>query len=254
MSKTKRGVCANCHTVFEVSRKQLLKTKQGKSVFCSETCALEKYGKSKVIISEIPCSRCGKMFTPTYNQAKRFKYNNNVSNSFCSNECRWEKDYPHKYHDNYVSVRVGKEEVLLDTDIFEKHNKSLYIRNDKRSNYRSVGVFEEGAKKILSRQIMSVEDREQEVDHINGNPLDNRRSNLRVVSHQENMMNKKNYKNNTSKIKGVNLNKKGLWVARIQVGNERIFLGSSKDKAKAEKLRLEAEKKYFGKYDRKYLK
>lgn len=67
-------------------------------------------------------------------------------------------------------------------------------------------------------------------------------------------MNKKDYKNNTSKIKGVNLNKKGLWVARIQVGNERIFLGSSKDKAKVEKLRLEAEKKYFGKYDRKYLK
>lgn len=149
MSKTKRGVCANCHTVFEVSRKQLLKTKQGKSVFCSETCALEKYGKSKVIISEIPCSRCGKMFTPTYNQAKRFKYNNNVSNSFCSN-----------------------------------------------------GVFEEGNKKVLSRQIMSVTDKEQQVDHINGNPLDNRRSNLRVVSHQENMMNKKNYKNNTSKNKG----------------------------------------------------
>lgn len=116
MSKTKRGVCANCHTVFEVSKKQLLKTKQGKSVFCSETCALEKYGKSKVIISEIPCSRCGKMFTPTYNQAKRYKYNNNVSNSFCSNECRWKKDYPHEYHDDYVSVRVGKEEVLLDVD------------------------------------------------------------------------------------------------------------------------------------------
>lgn len=254
MSKTKRGVCANCHTVFEISKRQIEKTKQGKSVFCSETCALEKYGKSKVIISDIPCSRCGKMFTPTYNQAKRFKYNNNMSNSFCSNECRWKKDYPHKYHDNYVSVRVGKEEVLLDTDVFEKHNKTLYIHNDKRNNYRSVSVFEEGAKKKLSRQIMSVEDKEQQVDHINGNPLDNRRSNLRVVTHQENMMNKKDYKNNTSKTKGVNLNKKGLWVARIQVGNERIFLGSSKDKSVAEKLRLEAEKKYFGKYDRKYLK
>ena len=68
------------------------------------------------------------------------------------------------------------------------------------------------------------------------------------------MMNKTTYKNNTSKIKGVNLNKKGLWVARIQVGNQRIFLGSSKDKSVAEKLRIEAEKKYFGKYDRKYLK
>ncbi|MGO1378611.1 MAG: hypothetical protein ACTHUV_08570 [Streptococcus thermophilus] len=56
MSKTKRGVCANCHTVFEVSKKQRRKIKEGKSVFCSETCALEKYGKTKIIISEIPLS------------------------------------------------------------------------------------------------------------------------------------------------------------------------------------------------------
>lgn len=205
-------------------------------------------------VSKIPCCRCGKMFTPTNSQYKRYKYNDYVSNSFCSDKCRWKRDYPHKYHDDYVSVCVGKEEILLDIDVFEKHSKTLYVQKDKRNNYRNVNVFEEGSKKRLSRQIMSITDKEQQVDHINGNPLDNRRSNLRVVSHQENMMNKKNYKNNTSKIKGVNLNKKGLWVARIQVGNQRIFLGSSKDKAKAEKLRLEAEEKYFGKYDRKYLK
>lgn len=253
MSKTKHGVCANCHTVFEVSKKQRRKIKNCKSVFCSETCSLEKYGKTKITISEIPCCRCGKMFTPTYSQYKRYKYNDYVSNSFCSNECRWKKEYPCKYHDDYVSVFENEKEILLDFDVFEKYSKTLYVQNDKRNNYHSVYVFEKG-KKILSRLIMSVADENKYIDHINGNPLDNRRSNLRVVSHQENMMNKKTYKNNTSKIKGVNLNKKGLWVARIQVGNQRIFLGSSKDKSVAEKLRTEAEKKYFGKYDRKYLK
>lgn len=253
MSKTKRGVCANCHTVFEVSKKQRYKIKNGKSVFCSQTCSLEKYGKTKITISEIPCCRCGKMFTPTYHQYKRYKYNDYVSNSFCSNECRWKKEYPYIYHNDYVSVFVNGKEILLDFDVFEKYTKALYIHSDKTNGYNSVGVFHEG-KKVLSRLIMSVTDKNQYVDHINGNPLDNRRRNLRVVSHQENMMNKKTYKNNTSKIKGVNLNKKGLWVARIQVGNKRIFLGSSKDKSVAEKLRIEAEKKYFGKYDRKYLK
>ena len=253
MSKTKRGVCANCHTVFEVSKKQRRKIKEGKSVFCSETCALEKYGKTKITISEIPCCRCGKMFTPTYHQYKRYKYNDYVSISFCSNKCRWKKEYPCIYHNDYVSVFVNGKEILLDFDVFEKYTKTLYIHSDKTNGYNSVGVFYE-RKKVLSRLIMSVTDKNQYVDHINGNPLDNRRSNLRVVSHQENMMNKKTYKNNTSKIKGVNLNKKGLWVARIQVRNKRIFLGSSKDKSVAEKLRVEAEKKYFGKYDRKYLK
>lgn len=253
MSKTKHGVCANCHTVFEISKKQREKIKKGKSVFCSETCALEKYGKTKITISEIPCCRCGKMFTPTYSQYKRYKYNNYVSNSFCSNECRWKKGYPCVYHNDYVSVFVDGKEILLDFDVFEKYSKTLYVQNDKRNNYNSVYVFEKG-KKILSRLIMSVTDENQYIDHINGNPLDNRRINLRIVSQQENMMNKATYKNNTSKIKGVNLNKKGLWVARIQVGNQRIFLGSSKDKSVVEKLRIEAEKKYFGKYDRKYLK
>ena len=253
MSKTKRGVCINCHTTFELSKKQVTRVKQGKSVFCSDECSLEKQGKSKITITDIPCCRCGKIFTPTYSQYKRYKYNNYVSNSFCSNECRWKKEYPYKYHKDYVSVFVDEKEVLLDVDVFKKYNKTLYIQKDKKTNYYSVYVYEEG-KKILSRRIMSVTDKNQSVDHINGNTLDNRRRNLRVVSHQENMMNKKIYKNNVSKIKGVNLNRKGLWVARIQVGKQRIFLGSSKDKSVAEKLRIEAEKKYFGKYDRKYLK
>ena len=101
---------------------------------------------------------------------------------------------------------------------------------------------------------MNVTSPTQCVDHLNGNTLDNRRVNLRVVTHQENMMNKADYKNNSSGVKGVNINSQGLWVARIQVGGKRIFLGSSKDKDKMIKLRLEAERKYFGKYDRKYLK
>ena len=60
-------------------------------------------------------------------------------------------------------------------------------------------------------------------------------------------------KTKTDGVKGVHLNSKGLWLARIQVGKKRLFLGSSKEKEVAVKLRLEAEKEYFGKYDRKYL-
>lgn len=253
MSKPKRGICANCHKAFETTKKQRAKIKQGKSVFCSDVCAFEKYGKSKIIISDIPCCRCGKMFTPTYHQYKQYKYNGFVSNSYCSNECRWEKSYPHKIHDDYVSIYVNGNEILVDIDIFERYKKAYYIHHDKTNDYKTVKIFDNG-KHVLARWILSVTDENVSVDHINGNPLDNRRSNLRVVTHQENMFNKKVYKSNTSNVKGVNLNKKGLWVARIQVSNKRIFLGSSKDKAVAEKLRLDAEKKYFGKYDRKYLK
>lgn len=200
----------------------------------------------------IPCSRCNSKFAPTRTQYRRFKSN---KKTFCSSECRWTRDYNYKIHDNHVSVFVDDSELLVDFDIFEKYKKTFYIKKDTKKDYVSVSVFLNGKKSKLSRLILSVTDKKIEVDHVNGNTLDNRRSNLRVVTHQENMMNKANYKNNTSKIKGVSFNKKkGLWVARIQVGKNRIFLGSSKDKAVAENLRFEAERKYFGKYDRKFLK
>lgn len=251
MSKTKQGICAYCHTKFNLSKKQVYRTKHGMSVYCSEECSLAKRGKSKLNISEMPCKHCGTNFMPTRAQYRLYKSNGFSSSSYCSDKCRYTRDYEHKDMGSYMIVFVGGQEVLLDKDIYEKYYKTLYLRKTK--NYISVQVFT-GKKETLARLIMNVNDPQKHIDHINGNPLDNRRSNLRVVSQQENMMNKATYKNNTSKIKGVHLNKKGLWVARIQVGNQRIFLGSSKDKSVVEKLRIEAEKMYFGKYDRKYLK
>lgn len=52
--------------------------------------------------------------------------------------------------------------------------------------------------------------REIHVDHINGNKLDNRRENLRVVSAQNNLRNsrKRNYEHMSSKYKGVSWHKK----------------------------------------------
>lgn len=55
------------------------------------------------------------------------------------------------------------------------------------------------------------------VDHINGDTFDNRRSNLRICSHQENSMNVKKYigKSSTSKYKGVSRNR-DYWTVRVR--------------------------------------
>lgn len=57
----------------------------------------------------------------------------------------------------------------------------------------------------------------EEIDHINGNGLDNRWINLRAVTHAENMRNRKVCSNNTTKIMGVTWNKLNQnWRARIK--------------------------------------
>jgi hypothetical protein len=64
-----------------------------------------------------------------------------------------------------------------------------------------------------------------EVDHIDRNPLDCRRVNLRVASHQENMRNRRKHKNNTSGYAGVTLTRTGKWAAQASIGYKHVHLG-----------------------------
>lgn len=64
------------------------------------------------------------------------------------------------------------------------------------------------------------------VDHINGNPLDNRRSNLRAATHSQNLHNRGKPGHNTSGIKGVSFDKRtGRFDARVMVKRKQYWLG-----------------------------
>ena len=82
-------------------------------------------------------------------------------------------------------------------------------------------------------------------DHIDRNPLNNRRCNFRNATSADNARNRTIQKNNTSKIIGVNLDKCGYWIARIQVDGKRKYLGYFANKEDAIKARLKAEVKYY---------
>lgn len=61
--------------------------------------------------------------------------------------------------------------------------------------------------------------REIQIDHIDGNGLNNRRSNLRESSSSQNNMNKRGHRGSTSGYKGVSLHREtGKWRAHIGVG------------------------------------
>ena len=84
-----------------------------------------------------------------------------------------------------------------------------------------------------------------EVDHINHIRSDNRWSNLRHATRKENCRNLSRSSLNTSGISGVHwYTSKQIWIARIKVNYERIYLGCSKSLLDAAALRKSAEIKY----------
>ena len=89
----------------------------------------------------------------------------------------------------------------------------------------------------------------QFIDHINRDPLDNRRDNLRIVSIQENSMNQTMRKTNKSGVPGVHWCKStNKWVAQIAYKYKHINLGRFEKLEDARKAREDAEMKYFGEF------
>lgn len=67
------------------------------------------------------------------------------------------------------------------------------------------------------------------VDHIDGDTLNNRRSNLRVATSAENSRNRGPQSNNKTGFKGVYSNGRGKYVARIRVNRKGYHLGEFMD-------------------------
>jgi hypothetical protein len=92
------------------------------------------------------------------------------------------------------------------------------------------------------------------VDHINGDPLDNRRTNLRLASRRQNNMNSAKRSTSKCSYKGVsyvpNHSKARPWLARIIVNKKNIFLGHFTDELSAAKTYDEAAKIHFGEFAR----
>lgn len=85
------------------------------------------------------------------------------------------------------------------------------------------------------------------IDHINNNSADNRISNLRLATNQQNGWNRKNNKNNFCGLKGSHLHKaSGMFRARIMVNGIEHYLGEFKTAIEAHEAYCYAAKKFHG--------
>lgn len=99
----------------------------------------------------------------------------------------------------------------------------------------------------MHRLIMGLSPKDiSEVDHINGNGLDNRRANLRIVTHRENQCNSRPRRNKHIKYKGVDLCRDGKWRARCTVNGHTYHLGRFRTAKEAASAYNDFARRQFG--------
>lgn len=140
---------------------------------------------------------------------------------------------------------------IVDDEDYENLNqwKWYAIQNRTKDGWyarRNSGKFPFRKNIKMHRYIMNTPEN-MECDHINHDTLDNRKSNLRNVTHHQNVMNSKIRKDNKTGYKGVYLFK-GKIKAHIRVGGKNVHLGTFETLEKASEAYENKAKEVFGKY------
>lgn len=151
--------------------------------------------------------------------------------------------------------KFGKQIVLVDEiDGWLLNKYRWYLWSTKRHNGIYVVASESSINpkelhyKRLHQIILETEEG-QMVDHINGNPLDNRRNNLRITSAVGNNKNAIKRKNAIGKYKGVHYSsREGKFKAQIQCNKVKHSLGTFSSEIAAAKAYDAAAKQLFGEF------
>jgi hypothetical protein len=122
-----------------------------------------------------------------------------------------------------------------------KHHKYGYVISKKKINNKK--------KWLLHRYILDIKNPKIYIDHKNGNSLDNRKGNMRLCTHQQNLCNGKKTLNKTSVYKGVCFKKNSKkWYAQITVNGKTKYLGYFYNQLEAAKIYDIKAIEYFGEF------
>lgn len=150
----------------------------------------------------------------------------------------WKKR-PHHVVDNMIIIELTQgKSTIIDKEDWEKvkdyrwYAKKIPRYKDK---YHAMSTIkkEDGTNTTITlhRLIMDAPENLQ-VDHVNHEPLDNRKENLRLCTSSENAANREKHRNNKSGYTGV-VSVAGGWVAQLTCAGERITMGPFETKEEA---------------------
>lgn len=160
---------------------------------------------------------------------------------------------------DYITIQLSKgQETVVEPIDADLKDLRWYAKDSGNTFYAYRGIWEVNRTKqvpmhriivsrMLERELLS----DEFVDHINGNTLDNRRSNLRLVDAQTNTFNTRKHSDNKSGYKGVVYDKaNNKWRSEIMHSGKKHWLGRFDTPEEAYEAYCNAAKLLHGEYAR----
>lgn len=119
--------------------------------------------------------------------------------------------------------------------------------------YAITGLPSKGTQRNASHVVLGIDSRKTDlvVDHINGNTLDNRKCNLRIITQQQNLLNRRQTNSVNAPAKGICWDKnRNKWASEIRFGEKRVHFMRQKNLSAAAFQRYVAEKILFKEFSR----
>lgn len=238
-SKRREFTCESCSTSF------IVPNSSNKIRFCSPQCC----GVFLDTSEWTRCEWCSSDFLVKQSHLERRKY--------CSVECSNQASQIKRDYIEPLSVPGAKwiqlgynKFALVDEIDFKRLSNRLwschkgYAVSRGKDNDEVVFIS-------MHRYILRLNSRDPEVDHVNGDRLDNRKSNLRLATRALNAANRINRgSGSNSGYRGVYKTKNNYFTSMITHEQQQIYLGTYNDIRFAAEAYDEAARDYFGQYAR----
>lgn len=199
------------------------------------------------------CLLCNKEFLKKYTHSKKYW----STAKYCSTRCGRLSNNPAKLPPNsffiidgvvYIETSKKNKYFTLKVNLDDYQNNKIISSSRwslDKNGYGENGISINGKNikrklhwEVLGRKTGYI------IDHINGDILDNRKENLRHLTHRQNIRNRKI--TNKIGINGSILLKRGIKVVIKDNNSKLITIGIFKNRDDAIKARINAEKKYWG--------